>query len=388
MNNLFFYKNFNMGSELDIAGTFIYDGMRTLEEIVSFETESEIFSFLYHVSVGIERIQKVIIVLLEEITAHNVSEFEKSLITHSHQELHFRIKNKREIEFSSKENQFLQILNEFYKKCRYDRFNIISINGTETKLIVDYIIKWVGDYERNIFSNAIINNDKIKDLFGRVIGSISKKYYSLVYEVASKQNMYTYELRSGSKAEKIFLNEFRKNSLYQLTFNEKIALKELLIYLINTKDKNPFFRFMREIEPLDIDCALVNEYIEDLSKGIISQDLIDTIDFLYQENDYSKERIEKVSLIGDSQVLFEYGIIIKCREILQKIIKGKYNYSELAATLIDEMEYIDDDEINSKMEYIIQECRSFLNNKKDNEKAIKDLKLLAKDAYKNIKNFL
>ena len=33
MDEIQFYKNFNMGSELDIAGTFIYDGMAALEEI-------------------------------------------------------------------------------------------------------------------------------------------------------------------------------------------------------------------------------------------------------------------------------------------------------------------------------------------------------------------
>lgn len=38
------YKNFKMGTEIDVAGIFIYDGMKELERIVSFAYESEAFS--------------------------------------------------------------------------------------------------------------------------------------------------------------------------------------------------------------------------------------------------------------------------------------------------------------------------------------------------------
>ena len=61
------HKNFKMSTEIDIAGTFIYNGMKELEQMEMFKNESDIFSFLYHISVGIERIQKVLLVMLEEI---------------------------------------------------------------------------------------------------------------------------------------------------------------------------------------------------------------------------------------------------------------------------------------------------------------------------------
>ena len=105
------YKNFKMGTEIDIAGVFIYNGMKELEQLDSFYNESEIFSFLYNISVGIERLQKVLIVLLEEINEDNIIEFEKSLITHSHQELQDRIKRKCSITLASRQNKFLQVLN-------------------------------------------------------------------------------------------------------------------------------------------------------------------------------------------------------------------------------------------------------------------------------------
>ena len=120
------YKNFNMVTELDIAGEFIYDGIHTLNQMNSIEQDAMLFSFLYHVSVGIERIQKIVLVLFEEVTLSNYEEFEKSLITHSHSALNERILKNTKLQLNTRENVFLQLLSEFYKTARYQRFNVIS----------------------------------------------------------------------------------------------------------------------------------------------------------------------------------------------------------------------------------------------------------------------
>ncbi|EOT24175.1 hypothetical protein C805_02387 [Eubacterium sp. 14-2] len=96
MNSLFpdklwNYKNFNMVTELDIAGEFIYDGVHMLNQIEVINQDSMLFSFLYHVSVGIERLQKIVLVLWEKVELDTHEEFEKSLITHSHIALNERI---------------------------------------------------------------------------------------------------------------------------------------------------------------------------------------------------------------------------------------------------------------------------------------------------------
>ncbi len=81
----------------------------------TFYYESEVFAFLYPISVDIEMLQKVLIVLAENISEEKVEEFEKSLITHNHQELHGRIKKYVDIKFNSRQNSFLQMLSNFYK---------------------------------------------------------------------------------------------------------------------------------------------------------------------------------------------------------------------------------------------------------------------------------
>ena len=84
------YKYFNMVLELDIAGEFIYDGIHTLNQMKAVNEETNLFSFLYHTAVGIERLQKIILVLFEPVDVENHKEFEDGLITHSHTELHHR----------------------------------------------------------------------------------------------------------------------------------------------------------------------------------------------------------------------------------------------------------------------------------------------------------
>lgn len=356
------YKNFKMGTEIDIAGVFIYNGMKELEQLDSFYNESEIFSFLYNISVGIERLQKVLIVLLEEINEDNIIEFEKSLITHSHQELQDRIKRKCSITLASRQNKFLQVLNNFYKGCRYDRFNILGKYGSEKTILSEYIHNNLNsdDYEIDIFSGDIRNNLKIKELIGRIIGSIARKYYNEICNQSRKQNIYTYELRHESKAAKIFLPEFRKNSLQEQTINEKIALKEFIVFLINTQEVNSFTRFLKEIKPLELDVSLANQYLEDLSKGIVSQELIDTVESLYEENLYSADRIQMVDLIGNSRVMFELSAVNECNEMMKALISKDYNCYEFAQNFPNKIVYLEDDEGIELLKDIPEMCKDFI----------------------------
>lgn len=120
------YKNFNMGTELDISGEFIFDGINVLNQMKSINDHASLFSFLYHTAVGIERLQKIIIVLFEAVDFDNHEEFEKSLITHSHTKLNERICGCIDPKLNPRENRFLQMLTSFYNSARYDRFNLNS----------------------------------------------------------------------------------------------------------------------------------------------------------------------------------------------------------------------------------------------------------------------
>lgn len=149
MDKIWNYKNFNMVYELDVAGEFIYDGIQTLNQMNSISIGAPIFSFLYHLSVGIERLQKIILVLFEDITLENYEEFEKSLITHSHGYLHERISKKVNVDFNSRENEFLTLLSTFYNHSRYNRFNFNASLNQEKELLEEYILKYINEKSIN-----------------------------------------------------------------------------------------------------------------------------------------------------------------------------------------------------------------------------------------------
>ncbi|EOO23360.1 hypothetical protein ICM_05521 [Bacillus cereus BAG1X2-3] len=299
----FHYRNFKMGIELDIAGTFLYDGINSLRSMDNFEVESEVFSFLYHISVGIERLQKIIIVLNEEIK--DIKEFEDSLKTHSHQGLHNRIKENRNVDFNSRQNEFLSLVSDFYNNSRYNNYLVSTAIDRDIKAIKKFLDKHTEEIlNENYFGE---NLDRRKEILGRVIGSIVKEYYSLIQKICGEKNIYTDEVRADSKALQIFLRKYQKNSLSTILKEEGIAVKELLIYLSNSEENSDFMDFLRGIEPLGIDIANIKGYISSIINGKVPQDLIYEIEELYCDEDIKaelKNRLVQLEIIGNKHINF------------------------------------------------------------------------------------
>jgi hypothetical protein len=328
------------------------------------DQNSMLFSFLYHVSVGIERLQKIVLVLSEEVSTDNHEEFEKSLITHSHDDLNRRIVASTNEKLNSRENEFLQMLTTFYKSARYNRFNLESQYNKEQLLLDEFIKKHIHatKIQNHFLTKKLLITSDIKEFIGKVIGNIAKKYYQLVRNGCLKHNTYSYELRSGSKAEKIFLAEHRNNSLQQQNITEMIVFKEMIIYLMNTKDTNSFLRFIKDIEPLELDKGLVNDYLSELSQGIVSQELITEIEFQYEENSFSIERMELVDLIGNTNVLFEYNDVEECFDIIEIFINGEYTPKEFANKFLEKYDLVDEDDLAEDLTEISELCTKYLSH--------------------------
>ena len=253
------YKNFNMVVELDIAGEFIYNGIHEIYRVSHFANDGSTFTALYDTSVGIERLQKIVYVLWGMDDYVDEKEFEKSLITHSHTDLRDKIiqlvnAKGEKLEFCSRENAFFNILDSFYNHARYMRFNIEGDWNAELKLLGKFaedndLIDQSMDLCQE---NYLIVSEKFKEIIGRTIGSIAHKYYRLIKEGSNRNITYTYELRSGSKAEKVFAGEYKKNSLMREQLDESVAFKELLVFFRKMQHKNAFIKFIDEIEPLDL----------------------------------------------------------------------------------------------------------------------------------------
>ncbi|SLK12955.1 MULTISPECIES: hypothetical protein [unclassified Paenibacillus] len=295
------WKNFSLGKELDIAGSFIYNGLKAFDLMENFVHEDGIFEFFYNTAVGIERLEKILVILIEHNDTVDQKDFERSLKTHNHLELLNRITKKHNCGFNNLHNEFLKLLSSFYKTMRYDRYtlNTIYSHDKERVGLVSFLEKHLKTeiIYKDIFVTQ--NEWRFKKFIGKVVGKICEVLYKLIDKEATALNIYTYELRSESKASVIFLAK-----KYNF-FEDDIVWKEILIYLINNADSSGILDFIRRIEPLNLEPELVNEYINVFKSDLKKHSYIYDLEEQYYEIENTKERFEMLGLLGNSNVHFE-----------------------------------------------------------------------------------
>jgi len=161
-----FWKNFRLGTELQVSGTFIYNGLYVFDQMEHFYFEEQCFDFLYNIAVGFERLMKVAVILLEHKPGILQEDFEKTLITHNHLELIKRIKAKESINLGKQHTLFLQLLSDFYKSMRYNRYNLSSVfrPNQERHHLVEYLSEQLSISISAELSDATPNEKNIKKI--------------------------------------------------------------------------------------------------------------------------------------------------------------------------------------------------------------------------------
>ncbi len=297
-----YWKNFSLGKELDIAGRFIYNGLQCFHHMKKFYYEEEVFEFFYNLSVGFERLLKITIILSEHDDDVDQKEFEKSLITHSHLALLKRVKDTHNLSFGPIHNELLQVLERFYKTHRYGRYDLaaMTVDGREKQALHSFLEKYLQlEIDDEIFLGITQNDDRAKRIIGKCIGKIAGDLFALIRKEAHRLNIYTYEIRYGSKASKVF--HFAENTFN----NEDILWKELLVFFMNTKEKNGILNFIREITPLEFDPALAGDYLMCFRDNIEKLAILDELEHLYEELDDVKHRLKLMSVIGETGIGFD-----------------------------------------------------------------------------------
>lgn len=301
MNEHQAWKNFNLGQELDISGTFIYNGLRRFHEMQVLDHTDEVFEFLYNLSVGIERLLKIAVVLVEHEDGSDQEALEKSLITHNHLELMRRLRQRCNFNLGSPHNEFLGLLGTFYKSLRYDRFALSSVYDLdrERKALCGFLAKHLKvDIEQSSSFFATQNNTRYRRYIAGIVTKISSALFEVVRAKASELNLYTYELRHGSRAETVFLGQADLPA-------EEVLWKELLVFFMNTKSSSGYLEFLRSIEPLDFDPELANDYLQCFQSDAAKAFVIGELETLYGELEKPGERLEMMNVIGDPNAYFD-----------------------------------------------------------------------------------
>lgn len=307
MDTLQYFQNFNIGQEIDLAGTFAYNALTILNSERNIYQNDQIFMFLYNSAVSIERIQKCVLFLFSSYDLSNLEKFALELKIHSQPALQNKINGHTHKKLSEEQNALLNLLKDFYEQGRYANFSINTSYNYKTEF-EKFVQKY---YDAKLVETTLISHntyitEKAKERIGRTLGKLLCYYYDLIKDKAREKNLYTYELRDGSPAEKVFLNLFPKNSLQAIHESERNALAELILYLCTTTDSTGYLNYLRKLKPLPFDPFMVQEYLVDIMNRRIPQELVDEVATIYEDLTYSEisNRKDAISIIGAHNVFF------------------------------------------------------------------------------------
>ena len=297
-----YWKNFNLGTELDIAGRFLFNGLQAFHEMSHFAAEEDAFEFLYGVAVGLERLLKIAVILTEHDKVVDQAEFESGLITHSHQELIKRLKENHEINLAGVHNEFIGILSTFYKSHRYGRYSLNSVHAPARER--DDLISFLEKHLRTEIDiqgmfTVTRNERRHKKFVGKVISKIVIPIFRIVKNEAHRLNLYTYEIEYGSKASKIFMGE-------RFDFEmEDILQVELVAYFASAEAPGSNLRFMRDlIKPLPFDPALEADYLAALRSDRQKLGVLDELEVYYEDVENFKERREMLEAASSDSLYY------------------------------------------------------------------------------------
>lgn len=294
-----FWQNFELGKEVEIACGFLYDGLRNLENMRSFRWETEIFPVLYNLSVGVERLMKVAVVLLEFHDGLDPESFEKTLITHNHADLMARIRRHTELSMAGPHNEFLDLLAKFYKSFRYDRFSLTTTRNLskEKKALLSYLEKHLSiDVTEHAPFSCPVNDARTKRFIGKILRGIVLPVYQVIHDKGREKGLYTHEVRYDFKAGKLLLGE-------EFDFStERTVWKEVLIFLMNTKETTGLLEFLRGIPPLDLDPADIPSFLDVLA-GHVEADVSSQVQELHLDVSDKKNRFQMLELLDEAHAM-------------------------------------------------------------------------------------
>ena len=298
------WKNFALGIEIDASGTFVYNGIRALHELVSLRHPVDSFEVLYNLSVGIERLLKVAIILIEHHDQIDIEQFEQSLISHNTIDLANRVSSQKGMQLSDVHREFLSLLSKFYKTHRYGRYSLSAVpnNYEEKRLFLEFVAKHLQiSIPIDDEFAPIPNTNQIRRFVGKVVKKICSEIFRVVSDRANELNIYTAEIRADAKALKVFYGD-------NLDFiDETLKKKELLLFLMSPKSISPHINLLRTFEALELNPDMAPYYIQALLNDACLPFVEGDVDELYTEVVDVQARFKFLGIIDiDNEYIF-YG---------------------------------------------------------------------------------
>lgn len=245
-DDLFFHSSVVMNTELMISADFIFDGLKKLTNVTYFQSnsESKIFTSYYLLSVGIERLQKVILSLAYNYIENGQKDkyktrIEKAFYGHNHEELNNLLKEYTGInnKFNKQDNKFISQLMEFYNKHRYSKYS------EETD--VDSIYQFHSGH----LNEAFIYDKSLTEIMNRIFESVQRiltSYFKTLQELQQKVTNFLGESTTDTKLFTIINYSKNLKKYFKLFYISKI---EYVKYMSDLSDLDGFhYKNMVEID--------------------------------------------------------------------------------------------------------------------------------------------
>ena len=322
---VFIHKNFDLNMELNTASEFIHDGLIKLHRIRNFSNPAAVFTSLYYVAVGIERLEKIVLILNHKDLDADFKKFENSIRTHQLPALMDTIYAELpSFRLHEDEYALLSLLSDFYGASRYDRMRYKSQHDTEIALLSDFVRKYVSQGITTDISCGKHLSDEAKTYLDSTVRSISRLLYKQIGQLSTANGTFTYELDWNTDASEVMVSKRYLDKDNTIPMTDELAMRELLVYLRNSKDSNAFLRFMDSIEPLSIDPGLVNDFIHNAINGSFS-DLGDEVAENYNNLDDVRDRAEMIGCIGSLNCMFDMAEIDRIHSSIKSFLDGERN---------------------------------------------------------------
>lgn len=275
-----------LNAEVHNVGEFLYIGCEGIYQTGPAILDYEIFNIFYNLSVGIERIQKIILVLNRE----GLNERDQSfLVRHNLQELQNILKRDFNIIFSKNENKLLELLSDFYNNGRYHYLD----KKFQDNYVQDWSIKRLDKFFKEAKLETITSIGpqfllpyKSKECLLKSLDIIISKYIKILKEESENKSIYVHETQSNFKFSIFYYGSIlEKSNIFDYFEMVDITKNELSYFLLKDtlEIKDTEFDTLKEYPILDIDPALIKDFISEKTLFKVKNDFIEHVESCYEE---------------------------------------------------------------------------------------------------------
>lgn len=266
---MFKFKSMQMSKELNFAGDFIYESAKKTMQLENAHDDFTINAILYNGSIGVERLQKIYLLLCEYVSheeplkfhTHNLIILENDVYSESNEKL---FKNGIKL---------ISMFVEYYSDYRYGNFDLETKEKTLNNLFTSFL-RTINKKTNFDFILTPIDFERYKKFYIDTLGKVANHYYKLIRNKACDLGIYTYELSSLSNSTRVF-SLGNDKTLYDEMVLEQEAIKELLLYFYKTHSDCNVFKAFNELDPLEFDDYMMNDFLTLLENGKTNHTLTD-----------------------------------------------------------------------------------------------------------------